>query len=159
MDEVHSRLGSDDGVRALSDGSRIWHATDPRDDGPRVLDLDGENVTGAADVPPSWPTPAPHPGHPRQRGGGVVGGRESEVVPGGSVLPLYTPAEAARLLSVRESWLRRRATARAVPCTFVGKHLRFSHADVVAIAQAGARRPGPPPRPGRATRRGAARRR
>lgn len=159
MDEGRGRLGADDGVRALSDGSRIWHDTAPRDEGPTVLDLDGENLTGAADVPPARPTPAPHPGHPQRRSSGVVGGREAEVLPGGSVLPLYTPAEAAQLLSVRESWLRRRATARAVPCTFVGKHLRFSHADVVAIAQAGARRPGPPPRPGRATRRGAARRR
>ena len=49
------------------------------------------------------------------------------------------------MLAVRESWLRRRATARAVPCTFLGKHLRFSHADLVAIAQAGATAAGPPP--------------
>jgi hypothetical protein len=56
-----------------------------------------------------------------------------------SLLPLYTPADAAELLAVRESWLRRRATARTVPCTFLGKHLRFSHADIVAIATAGAR--------------------
>ena len=62
---------------------------------------------------------------------------------------LYTPAEAAELLKVRESWLRRRATARAVPCTFLGKHLRFSPADLVAIARAGATPTGPPPRPGR----------
>ncbi|MFL6113848.1 MAG: helix-turn-helix domain-containing protein [Catenulispora sp.] len=64
-------------------------------------------------------------------------------------MPLYTPAEAADLLAVRESWLRRRATARAVPCTFLGKHLRFSPADLVAIARAGATPTGPPPRPGR----------
>ena len=68
------------------------------------------------------------------------------------LLPLYTPAEAADLLAVRESWLRRRATARAVPCTFLGKHLRFSHADLVAIARAGATPTGPPPRPGRSAR-------
>jgi hypothetical protein len=61
-----------------------------------------------------------------------------------SVLPLYTPAVAAELLAVRESWLRRRAAARTVPCTFLGKHLRFSHADVVAIAEAGATAAGPP---------------
>ena len=158
-DEGQGRFGSDDGVRALPEGSWIWHDTDPRDDGPAVLDLDGAAATGAADVPRSRPTPDRHPGHPQGRSSGVLGSGEAEVLPGGSVLPLYIPAEAARLLSVRESWLRRRATARAVPCTFVGKHLRFSHADVVAIAQAGARRPGPPPRPGRATRRGAARRR
>ena len=82
------------------------------------------------------------------------------------LLPLYTPAEAADLLAVRESWLRRRATARLVPCTFLGKHLRFSHADVTAIAAAAARpaarpaataastrRAGRNRRPGRASRR------
>jgi hypothetical protein len=54
------------------------------------------------------------------------------------VLPLYTPAAAAQLLAVRESWLRRRAAARAVPCTYLGKHLRFSRADLEAIVQAAA---------------------
>jgi hypothetical protein len=29
---------------------------------------------------------------------------------------LYTPAEAAVLLRVRESWLRRKAGARVIPC-------------------------------------------
>jgi hypothetical protein len=46
---------------------------------------------------------------------------------------LYTPAEAAALLRVRESWLRRRAGARLVPCTFLGRHLRFSPSDLAAI--------------------------
>jgi excisionase family DNA binding protein len=46
---------------------------------------------------------------------------------------LYTPAEAAGLLRVRESWLRRKAAARQIPCTFLGKHLRFSAADLAAI--------------------------
>jgi excisionase family DNA binding protein len=60
---------------------------------------------------------------------------------------LYTPAEAAQLLKVRESWLRKKAAARQVPCTFLGKHLRFSPADVAAIITAAAqpavgRRPG-----------------
>jgi hypothetical protein len=39
---------------------------------------------------------------------------------------LYTPGEAAQPLKVRESWLRKKAAARLVPCTFLGKHLRFS---------------------------------
>ena len=52
---------------------------------------------------------------------------------------LYTPAEAARLLRVRESWLRKRAAARLVPCTFLGKHLRFSPTDLAAIVTAAAR--------------------
>jgi excisionase family DNA binding protein len=56
-----------------------------------------------------------------------------------ALLPLYTPTEAARLLAVPESWLRRRVTARQAPHTVLGKHLRFSHADLVAIATAAAR--------------------
>jgi excisionase family DNA binding protein len=54
----------------------------------------------------------------------------------GEVL-LYTPEQAAELLGVKPSWLRRKAAARAVPCTFVGKHLRFSRADLEAIIAAG----------------------
>jgi probable F420-dependent oxidoreductase len=50
---------------------------------------------------------------------------------------LYTPEEAASMLQVRASWLRRKATARAVPCTFIGKHLRFSQADLAVIVAAG----------------------
>jgi excisionase family DNA binding protein len=52
---------------------------------------------------------------------------------------LYTPAEAAKRLRVRESWLRKKAAARQVPCTFLGKHLRFSPADLAAIIAASAR--------------------
>jgi excisionase family DNA binding protein len=54
---------------------------------------------------------------------------------------LYTPAEAAQLLRVPESWLRKKAAARAIPCTFVGKHLRFSSTDLAEIVAAGARQP------------------
>jgi excisionase family DNA binding protein len=50
---------------------------------------------------------------------------------------LYTPEQAAELLGVKPSWLRRKAAARAVPCTFVGKHLRFSRTDLEAIMTAG----------------------
>jgi excisionase family DNA binding protein len=57
----------------------------------------------------------------------------------GEALGLYTPAQAAQLLTVRESWLRRKAAARAVPCTLLGRHLRFSAADLRAITTAGAR--------------------
>jgi excisionase family DNA binding protein len=53
---------------------------------------------------------------------------------------LYTPGEAAQLLKVRESWLRKKAAARQVPCTFLGKHLRFSPTDLAAIV-AGAAQP------------------
>ncbi len=51
---------------------------------------------------------------------------------------LYTPADASELLAVPESWLRRKAGRRLIPCTFVGKHLRFSTADLAAITTAGA---------------------
>ncbi|MFI6273123.1 helix-turn-helix domain-containing protein [Micromonospora zamorensis] len=62
---------------------------------------------------------------------------------------LYTPAEAAARLCVPESWLRRRAGRRQIPCTFLGKHLRFSPADLTAIIAAAAQ----PPTGRRATRR------
>jgi excisionase family DNA binding protein len=54
---------------------------------------------------------------------------------------LYTPQQAAALLQVRESWLRKKAAARAIPCTFLGKHLRFSPADLTAIVAAAAQPP------------------
>ena len=54
---------------------------------------------------------------------------------------LHTPAEAADLLKVRESWLRKKAAARAIPCTFLGKHLRFSDDDIAEIVRSGARKP------------------
>jgi excisionase family DNA binding protein len=52
---------------------------------------------------------------------------------------LLTAAEAAERLRVRESWLRKKAAAREVPCTFLGKHLRFSPTDLTAIITAAAR--------------------
>lgn len=51
---------------------------------------------------------------------------------------LHTVAEAAVILKVRESWLRTKASARLIPCTFVGKHLRFSDEDIAEIMRAGA---------------------
>ena len=54
---------------------------------------------------------------------------------------LHTPAEAAEILNIRESWLRHKASARAIPCTFVGKHLRFSDEDIAQIVADGARQP------------------
>lgn len=60
---------------------------------------------------------------------------------------LFTAEQAAELLQVRPSWLRRKAAARAVPCRFLGKHLRFSRADINAIAEASAQPPRPRRRP------------
>lgn len=54
---------------------------------------------------------------------------------------LYTAAEAAGTLKVRESWLKTKAAARLIPCTFIGKHLRFSDDDIAEIMKAGARQP------------------
>lgn len=54
-------------------------------------------------------------------------------VAGADASLLYTPAQAAALLQVRESWLRRNARTRTIPCTFLGRHLRFSPADLAAI--------------------------
>lgn len=61
---------------------------------------------------------------------------------------LHTPAEAATLLRVKESWLRRHAGQRTIASTMLGKHLRFSDADLAQIAE-NARRPPRQPRPGR----------
>lgn len=52
---------------------------------------------------------------------------------------LFSPTQAAQLLQVRESWLRRRAAQRRIPCTFLGKHLRFSPADLDQIITDAAR--------------------
>src|SRR6266700_5678651 len=41
---------------------------------------------------------------------------------------LHTAAEPAGILKVRESWLKTKAAARLIPCTFIGKHLRYAHA-------------------------------
>lgn len=54
---------------------------------------------------------------------------------------LHKPNQAAALLNVPESWLRKRAAARAIPCTFLGKHLRFSDADLEQIIRDGAKEP------------------
>lgn len=56
-------------------------------------------------------------------------------------LQLYTPADAAEILSVKETWLRRKAGTRSIPCTFLGRHLRFSTADLRAITTRGAQPP------------------
>ncbi|WP_223838846.1 helix-turn-helix domain-containing protein [Saccharopolyspora pogona] len=50
---------------------------------------------------------------------------------------LYTPAEAAALLTVKESWLRRKAGTRSIPCTFIGRHLRFSASNLREIVDSG----------------------
>lgn len=65
---------------------------------------------------------------------------------------LYTPAEAAEILAVKESWLRRQAGLRRIPSTRLGKHLRFSQANLEAIVESAQRttraRTAPPGRRG-----------
>jgi helix-turn-helix protein len=60
---------------------------------------------------------------------------------------LFTPEQAAALLQVRPSWLRRRAAARTVPCRFLGKHLRFAREDIAEIAVASRQPPRTPTEP------------
>ncbi len=54
---------------------------------------------------------------------------------------LTSAQAAAAMLKVRESWLKTKAAARLIPCTFIGKHLRFSDDDIVEIMKAGAHQP------------------
>jgi hypothetical protein len=64
--------------------------------------------------------------------GALEAGAGTDVV-GDDVVAL-TAEQAAALLQVRPSWLRRKAAARAIPCRYLGKHLRFTRDDIVAIA-------------------------
>lgn len=91
---------------------------------------------------PQPPTPTPNDGATWAHGAaagasGLDGSAEDEPL-------LYTVEEAAALLQVRPSWLRRKAAARAVPCTFLGKHLRFSRADLDTIIAGGSHQTAPP---------------
>lgn len=40
--------------------------------------------------------------------------------------PLLSPAEAARLLAVKPSWIYEAVRAHRMPCLRVGKHIRFT---------------------------------
>jgi excisionase family DNA binding protein len=54
---------------------------------------------------------------------------------------LLTIAEAAAELNVPEGWLRKKVTARAVPFTRLGKHVRFTNDDLHAIVVSGQQSP------------------
>lgn len=41
--------------------------------------------------------------------------------------PLLRPEEAARLLSVRPSWVYEAVRERRLPCVRLGRHIRFTH--------------------------------
>jgi excisionase family DNA binding protein len=49
---------------------------------------------------------------------------ESTLVEG----PLLCPHEAARLLSVKPSWIYEAVRAQRIPCLRVGRHIRFTRA-------------------------------
>ena len=102
---------------ALAYVRRRWCATPP---------LRDRKEYHRVQLHPSRTVAPPRPGRPWRPAG-----------PGGPLL--YTPAENAARLQVRESWLRRKAAAQQVPCTFLGKHLRFSPTDLTAIITAAAR--------------------
>jgi hypothetical protein len=92
------------------------------------------NATSPGTAPPSIPDPAPATELP-----------DLEPTDDQPTRPLlYTAEQAAALLQVRTSWLRRKAAARAVPCRLLGKHLRFSLADIHTIAEASAQPSGRP---------------
>ncbi|SDN05421.1 helix-turn-helix domain-containing protein [Allokutzneria albata] len=96
--------------------------------------MNASTTTPVCATPPSTARHNPHPPHPAQERT-----EKTDVL-------LYTPAQAAIALAVKESWLRRKAGQRTIPCTFLGKHLRFSRADLEAITHASHRRPRQPRR-------------
>lgn len=46
---------------------------------------------------------------------------------------LLTFAEAAEVLNVPESWLRKKTAAHSISCTRLGRHVRFTRAQLEAI--------------------------
>lgn len=62
-------------------------------------------------------------------------------------LRLFTADEAAVVLRVSPWWLRRKAAERRVPCTFVGRYLRFTEHNLAEIIRAGASAPARPEQP------------
>lgn len=55
------------------------------------------------------------------------------------LLPLLTLHEAASLLRMSPSWLKRRVSAGTAPHVRFGRSIRFTHAQVEAISTAGTR--------------------
>ena len=87
------------------------------------------NLTRPADEPP---TPPP----PTAASASLTSGPDPAVLAG---LQLFTLERAAELLAVPEAWLQSKAGRREIPSTQIGKHLRFSVADITAIIREGAR--------------------
>jgi excisionase family DNA binding protein len=53
--------------------------------------------------------------------------------------PLLTVDEAAPILNVPVTWLRKAATDRNFPCTRVGRYVRFTEEDLAEIVARGRR--------------------
>jgi hypothetical protein len=119
-------------LSAVSDGVR---------NGPRSLGLTNR-VVSMHELSCLFPEENVMPFHPdqpahRRRPPAVVGSAPENLVPVEATPRLYTPKDAAALLRVRESWLRREAAARTIAVTFLGRHLRFSAANLASIIAAG----------------------
>lgn len=52
-------------------------------------------------------------------------------------LRLYNKQQAAQLLGMSVSWIKKAVAARSIPCTFVGGQIRFTAAHLRAITEAG----------------------
>lgn len=78
-----------------------------------------------------------HPGHTGQSApaNAAVGNNRGEMA------WLFTAEQAAQVLQVPPSWLRKKAAAGAIPHTRIGRHLRFSERDLQRLIEAGQRGP------------------
>lgn len=56
---------------------------------------------------------------------------------------LFTFGEAAEMTGLRESWLRKAVASQAIAHRKVGKHVRFSRADIDALVDGSAVTPAP----------------
>ncbi len=54
-------------------------------------------------------------------------------------LQMYTAEQAGSLLQVSPWWLRKKASEGAIPCTFIGRYLRFTAENLAEIIAAGER--------------------
>jgi excisionase family DNA binding protein len=72
-------------------------------------------------------------------GGVTLGALRSPGMAGGPMIRLYTIREAAELLNVPFTWLRDKVTARQVPHTRLGRHVRFTEAHLAKIVAEGDR--------------------
>lgn len=145
--EAITALQRDEDYELRDEGYPVQHGQrpTPRRSIPGPIEPTAESTTRPASAPI---TPAPGscasplpgvPGRPGATGAAEAAGPSTGESAGDPVPTLFTPTQAADLLRVPESWLRRRAARRLVPCTFLGKHLRFSRANLHQIIADAAR--------------------